>query len=64
MTYYIFQNDTIIEKLLKKKRKDKLSFEEKVFVRIQKKNKKNLIAKINIETSVLMLEQNHVARFK
>ena len=64
MTYYIFQSDTVIEKLLKKKRKDKSSFEEEIFVKMQKKNEKNSIAKMNIETFVSMSEQNHVARFK
>ena len=64
VTYYIFQSDTIIEKLSKKRRKNKSNFEEKVFVKMQEKNEKNLIAKVNIEISVSMSKQNHVAKFE
>ena len=31
---------------------------------MQKENEKNLIAKINIKTFVLMSKQNHVTKFK
>ena len=31
---------------------------------MQKENEKNLIAKMNIKTFILMSEQNHVARLK
>ena len=64
VTYYIFQNDIIIKELLKKKQKNKLSFEEKILIKMQKENEKNLIAKMNIEISVSMSKQNHVARFE
>ena len=64
VTYYIFQNDIIIKELLKKKQKNKLSFEEKILIKMQKENEKNLIAKINIKISVSMSKQNHVIKFK
>ena len=42
--YCIFRNDIIIEKLIKQKRKNKSDFEERIFIKLQKKNDKNVIA--------------------
>ena len=53
MTYNIFRIDTIIEDLIKQKRKNKSNFKEKIFIKMQKKNEKNVIAKKNIETTVV-----------
>ena len=53
VTYNIFQINTIIEDLIKQKRKKKSNFEEKIIIKVQKKNEKNMIAKKNIETTVI-----------
>ena len=53
MTYNIFRIDIIIEDLIKQKRKNKLNFEEKIFIKMQKKNGKNMIAEKNVETAIV-----------
>ena len=53
VTYNIFRINTIIENLIKQKRKNKLNFKEKIFIKMQKKNKKNIIVKKNVETVVV-----------
>ena len=47
--YCIFRNDIIIEELIKQKRKNKFDFEEKIFIKIQKKNEKSVIAENDVE---------------
>ena len=49
--YCILRNDTIIEKLIKQKRKNKFDFGKKKFLKMQKKNEKNMIAENNVETT-------------
>ena len=49
MIYCIFQNDIIIEELIKQKYKNKSNFKERIFIKMQKKNEKNMIAENDIE---------------
>ena len=51
MIYCIFQNDIIIEKLIKQKRKKKFNFQKNIFIKMQKKNKINVIVEDNVEIS-------------
>ena len=53
MTYNIFQINTIIEDLIKQKRKNKSNFKKEIFIKIQKKNEKNVIAEKNVETAAV-----------
>ena len=50
MIYCVFRNDTIIEKLIEQKRKNKFDFKEKIFIKMQKKNEESIITKDDIET--------------
>ena len=50
MIYCLFRNDTIIEKLIKQKHKNKFNFEKKILIKVQKENEENLIAENNVET--------------
>ena len=50
MIYYIFRNNIIIEKLIKQKRENKFDFQTRIFIKMQKKNEKNVIAKDDVET--------------
>ena len=58
MTYNIFRINTIIEDLIKQKRKNKSNFEEKIFIKMQKKNEKNVIVEENVETAAV--EENAI----
>ena len=49
--YYILRNNTVIEELIEQKRKNKFNFEEKIFIKMQKKNEKNIIAEDDIKTN-------------
>ena len=51
MIYYIFRNNIIIEKLIEQKRKNKSDFEKEIFIKMQKKNEKNMIVKNDVETN-------------
>ena len=53
VTYNIFWINTIIEDLIKQKRKNKSNFEKKIFIKMQKKNEKSVIAEKNVETAVV-----------
>ena len=58
VTYNILRINTIIEDLIEQKRKNKSNFEEKIFIKMQKKNEKNVIAEENAETTVV--EENAI----
>ena len=51
--YNIFRINTIIEDLIEQKRKNKLNFKERIFIKMQKKNEKNIIAEKDVETTVV-----------
>ena len=53
ITYNILRIDIIIENLIKQKRKNKSNFEKKIFIKMQKKNEKNMIVKKNAETAAV-----------
>ena len=53
MTYSILRINTIIENLIEQKRKNKLNFEKEIFIKMQKKNEKNVIAEKNVETIII-----------
>ena len=53
MTYCIFRNDTVIKELIEQKRKNKSDFEKRIFIKIQKKNEKNVIAENNVGTDFI-----------
>ena len=53
MTYCIFRNNTIIEELIEQKRKNKFDFKETIFIKMQKKNEKNVIAEDDVETDFI-----------
>ena len=62
MIYYIFRNDTVIEELIEQKHKNKFDFEKRLFIKMQKKNEKNVIAKHNVETD--FVEKNSTVMSK
>ena len=49
VTYCIFRHNTIIEELIKQKRKNEFGFEKEIFIKMQEKNEKNVIAENNVE---------------
>ena len=49
--YCIFRSNIIIEELIDQKRKKKSDFKEKTFIKLPKKNKKNMIVEDNIKTN-------------
>ena len=50
--YCIPRNDTIIEKLIKQKHKNKFNFQKEIFIKMQKKNEKNMITENNIKKNL------------
>ena len=65
VTYKIFYNDTVIEKLMKSMRKNKSVFEKKIFfLKMQEENNEILFEKVITERSVSLLKQHHVITFE
>ena len=53
MIYYIFRNDIIIEELINRKRKNKSDFAKRIFIKMQEKNEKNVVAKNDVEINFI-----------